>query len=130
LSEHILIPVSAGELLDKKTILQIKRERITDPAQLHNVEREFALLEEAAQKQGAALSSPEVKRLEADLLELNAQIWDLENTVRACERAGDHGEKFVNTARNIYASNDRRAAIKKQINLLLGSTIVEEKSHR
>jgi hypothetical protein len=129
-TEHILIPVSAGELLDKKTILQIKRERIKDPAQLRNVESEFTLLEEAARKQGAALSSPEIQRLEADLLELNAQIWDLENTVRACERSGDHGENFVRTARSIYASNDRRAALKKQINLLLGSTIVEEKSHR
>jgi hypothetical protein len=127
LAEPILIPVSVGELLDKKTILEIKRERMTDAAQLANVELELALLRAASA--AAPPASVELQQLEAELRNVNAQIWDLENSVRRCEQAGLFGEEFVRTARAIYASNDRRAAIKRRINAVSHSTIVEEKSH-
>jgi hypothetical protein len=127
LAEPILIPVSVGELLDKKTILEIKRERMTDAAQLANVELELALLRAASA--AAPPASAELQQLEAELRNVNAQIWDLENSVRRCEQAGLFGEEFVRTARAIYASNDRRAAIKRRINAVSHSTIVEEKSH-
>jgi hypothetical protein len=128
LGEHILIPVSPGELLDKKTILQIKRQRIKDAVQIENIERELALLE-ATGALAPGLASPGVQQLELELLEVNSLLWDLENKVRACERAGHWDEEFVQAARKIYAGNDRRAAVKRRINLLLNSSIVEEKSH-
>jgi hypothetical protein len=126
----ILIPVAAGELFDKKTILQIKRERIASSEQRANVERELALLTEVAD--GVASSTArraELDALEAQLRGINEQLWDLENTVRACERDSRFDEAFVRSARSIYAGNDRRAAVKRQINLLLGSPLIEEKSH-
>jgi hypothetical protein len=130
LAEPILIPVAAGELFDKKTILEIKRQRIRDPQQLANVERELGLLTAIAGRLLAGLDSAgPVERLECELREINAALWDLENAVRAHEQSGSFGEGFVGTARSIYAGNDRRAAVKRQINLLLNSAIVEEKSH-
>lgn len=129
MGEPILIPISAGELLDKKTILQIKQERIKDASQLANVQRELALLESIARAANATSPSPAIESLEAQLRAVNETLWDLENAVRACERAGRFGEDFVAAARQIYAGNDRRAAIKRQINLLMNSSIVEEKSH-
>lgn len=121
------VPVSAGELLDKITILQIKRERIHDAAQRANVERELALLSDVASRELPA--SSELAQLEAELKAINETLWDLENTVRAHEKSQDFGEAFVRAARSIYAGNDRRAAVKRHINVLLGSLIVEEKSH-
>lgn len=130
MSVPILIPVAAGELFDKKTILQIKRERIASPEQRANVERELALLAEVAERVASSTARRgELEALEAQLRGINEQLWDLENSVRACERDARFDEAFVQTARSIYAGNDRRAAVKRQINLLLGSTLIEEKSH-
>ena len=126
----ILIPVAAGELFDKKTILQIKRERIASPEQRANVERELALLAEIADRIAASTERrAELQQLEAQLRGINEQLWDLENVVRACERNARFDESFVHSARSIYAGNDRRAAVKREINLLLGSALIEEKSH-
>ena len=126
----ILIPVAAGELFDKKTILQIKRERIGSPEQRANVERELALLADIAERiASSSARRGELDALEAQLRGINEQLWDLENTVRACERESRFDEAFVRSARSIYAGNDRRAAVKRQINLLLGSQLIEEKSH-
>ncbi|MCG2595502.1 DUF6165 family protein [Ramlibacter sp. XY19] len=130
MSAAILVPVAAGELFDKKTILQIKRERIASPEQRANVERELALLAEIADRIAAGTERrAELQDLEAQLRGINEQLWDLENVVRACERNGRFDESFVASARSIYAGNDRRAAVKRQINLLLGSALIEEKSH-
>ena len=130
MTEPILIPVAAGELFDKKTILEIKRQRIRDPQQRANVERELQLLTGIADTVLAGLASPEpLERLATELREINATLWDLENAVRAHEKSGAFDQAFVDTARGIYAGNDRRAAVKRQINLLLNSAIVEEKSH-
>ena len=124
--DTLLIPVSAGELLDKKVILQIKSERFTNEAQLANVRYELELLTAIA----APLLSEPVAALEAELKAINSKMWDLENAVREHDRSGSFGDSFVATARQTYANNDKRSALKRQINLLLRSAIVEEKSHR
>ncbi|HSI55800.1 MAG: DUF6165 family protein [Ramlibacter sp.] len=130
MNDPLLIPVSPGELLDKKTILEVKRVRIADPEKLANVEREWALLAGIAQTLLAQVDpAAGIAKLEAELLEVNSAIWDLENTVRACEKSGDFGAQFVATARRIYSSNDHRAQVKRRINLLLDAAIVEEKEH-
>jgi hypothetical protein len=129
MTEPVWVPVSAGELFDKITILQIKRERMTDAQQVANVRRELALLEETAGKLDTLSVRAQLDALQAQLLAVNSTLWDLENRVRALARAGDHGADFVASAQSIYDNNDRRAAVKRQINHLLGSALVEEKDH-
>jgi hypothetical protein len=124
----ILAPVSAGELIDKITILRVKAERIGDPAKEANVRAELALLEAAA---GQALeASDELERLTAELTQINAALWDIEDGKRDHERRQDFGPSFVQLARRVYIDNDRRAAVKRAINVLAGSEIVEEKSYK
>jgi hypothetical protein len=128
--EPLQVPVSAGELVDKKTILEIKRERMTDPAKRANVEHELGLLTTIAQQAFENIGdAAALRELEQALKQINGAIWDLENQVRVHERNGTFGEAFIATARTTYATNDRRAAVKRQINELLRSDIVEEKSH-
>ena len=122
----IHIPVSAGELIDKITILRVKAHRIS-AAKKPNVVRELRLLE--AILDGALPPSPELAALAGRLAEVNARLWDIEEGKRACERRGAFGSDFVDLARSVYIENDRRAAIKRQINKLTGSEIVEEKSY-
>jgi len=124
----ILAPVSAGELIDKITILRVKAERIGDPAKEANVRAELAMLEATAAK--ALPASEELDRLTAELTEINAALWGIEDGKRDCERRQDFGPAFVQLARRVYIDNDRRAAVKRDINLLVGSEIVEEKSHK
>jgi hypothetical protein len=125
--EAILIPVAPGELLDKITILRIKVARIEDPAKRANAARELAMLEKVQASDIAA--SDDLARLEADLRGVNEALWEIEDAIRDCERAQDFGPGFVKLARDVYHQNDHRAALKREINLLLGSTIVEEKSY-
>lgn len=121
-----VVPVSWGELLDKITILEIKRARIAAPAARANVERELRLLrgiaEDAVDDAGAA---PVLARLKA----VNEALWDIEDAIREREAARDFGKDFVALARAVYRENDRRAAIKRELNDLLGSELVEEKSY-
>ena len=124
----IMAPISAGELVDKITILRNKARRIGDPAKEANVRRELALLEAIADQ--ALPKSPELERLTAELAEVNIALWDIEDGKRDCERRGDFGDRFVQLARSVYVENDRRAAIKRAINEAAGSDIVEEKSYR
>jgi len=123
----ILVPVGAGELIDKLTILAIKLERIEDPAKRANVRREHALL--GATRAEAVGAVDGLAPLEAALKAVNEALWDIEDAIRACEAAGDFGPRFVELARSVYRENDRRAALKKDINRLTGSAIVEEKSY-
>lgn len=123
----ILVPTSPGELIDKLTILRIKSERITDLAKLQNVRHEQAVLDAIAAR--ALPDTPELRALWADLYEINAALWVIEDDIRDCEKAGDFGPTFIELARAVYVTNDRRAQVKKDINLLLGSAIVEEKSY-
>jgi hypothetical protein len=123
----ILIPVSAGELIDKITILRVKAARI-DAAKRPNVQKELALLEAVASRDLAAV--PDLKALTGELEAVNAILWDVEEGKRDCERRGDFGPAFVALARQVYKDNDRRAAIKRRINDAAGSDLVEEKSYR
>ncbi|MBP1805094.1 DUF6165 family protein [Rubellimicrobium aerolatum] len=122
----LLAPVSAGELLDKIAILRIKAARIPDPAKLANIHKELAALEAVAR---AIPPSPALSALEADLRAINEQLWDIEDAIRARDAAGDFGPAFVRLAQAVYRTNDRRAALKRAINRLTGSALVEEKSY-
>jgi hypothetical protein len=120
------VPVSWGELLDKITILEIKRERIDRPDALHNIEREHRVLSEAAAKVlGIDAIAPLLQRLKR----VNATLWDVEDAIRAQEADARFGTRFVALARTVYKTNDERAALKRQINALLHSDLVEEKSY-
>ncbi len=124
---ELLTPISPGELLDKLTILEIKSERISDPDKLANVRHERQLLERVWQESG--LSRETVMELKARLRTINESLWDIEDEIRDCERDGDFGQRFVELARSVYRTNDRRSEVKKAINIELGSAIVEEKSY-
>jgi predicted nucleic acid-binding Zn-ribbon protein len=124
---EILAPVSAGELIDKITILRVKSQRLTDAAKLTNVTLELARLEETAAK--ALPNSEALDRLTAELEAINAILWDVEEGKRDCERRKDFGPTFIALARQVYHDNDKRAAIKRAINNATGSSIIEEKSY-
>jgi hypothetical protein len=127
MTHDIKVPVSAGELLDKVTILRIKSQRISDPAKLENVRVELAALEELWQSSpyGAADVAADIEALQR----VNERLWVIEDDIREQERRKDFGAEFVRLARAVYFENDERAAIKRRINLKLGSRIVEEKSY-
>lgn len=126
-AQPIMIEVGPGELIDKITILRIKSERMTDPAKLHNVRTELAILDAA--RQAGVPDSAEMRALDAALQAVNADLWVIEDDIRDCERVKDFGPKFIELARSVYIQNDKRAALKKQINLLSGTRIIEEKSY-
>jgi hypothetical protein len=123
----IEVPISPGELIDKITILEIKRARIADVDKQRNVEVELAAL--VAVRDGALAASPELTRLTGELRARNETLWQIEDDIRACERDQDFGARFIALARSVYQENDRRSATKRAINELLGSTLVEEKSY-
>ena len=123
----IKIDVAAGELIDKITILEIKLARIKDPAKLANVRYELDLLLATlaeAQNGGPALDS-----LRQELRKINEVIWDVEDDIRDHERRKDFGPSFVELARAVYHNNDQRARLKRQVNELLDSKVIEEKSY-
>ena len=121
------VEVSPGELIDKITILEIKAERIADPDKLANIHRELRSL--TATRKEALDTSPELDGFTAELRRINEQLWEIEDDIRDCERNGDFGERFIELARAVYRTNDRRAAAKRKINELLGSELVEEKDY-
>jgi tetratricopeptide (TPR) repeat protein len=122
----LLVEVSAGELLDKLAILRIKSERITDADKSRNVRSEMAAL--SAARAGVAESS-ELNDLELRLKQVNERLWDIEDEIRLCEQKQEFGPQFLKLARSVYHVNDERAAIKRAINQLLQSRLVEEKSY-
>jgi hypothetical protein len=126
--KDILVPISPGELLDKITILRIKVARITDAAKLANVRLELELLEKTWADSGCA--AVDVARDERDLQAVNERLWDVEDLIRDKEAKQIFDREFIELARAVYVSNDERAAIKKRINLQLGSRLVEEKSYK
>ncbi|NBB92521.1 MAG: hypothetical protein GVY32_05045 [Gammaproteobacteria bacterium] len=125
---ELLIPVSPGELLDKLTILEIKLDRIADEAKLVNIRREHELLMRVWRD--AALDGDGIAALRAQLRDVNEALWEIEDGIRDEEREKRFGERFVTLARLVYQRNDERAALKRRINELLGSAILEEKSYR
>ena len=125
----LLIPASVGELIDKITILEIKRERITDAAKQQNIQRELLALMAVVEQQQLGYPSGSLDNLGRELSAVNQQLWMIEDDISACERQGDFGARFIELARAVYHRNDERAAIKRQINELCGSELVEEKSY-
>jgi hypothetical protein len=123
----LTVQTSPGEFLDKLTILEIKAERITDPAKLANVRRELKLLRAAWT--ASPLAKQDVSTAVAELKSLNQTLWDIEDRLRAKEAEQRFDDEFVELARSVYRTNDRRAAIKRDLNLALGSDLIEEKSH-
>lgn len=120
-------PISYGEAADKITILTIKSERLADPEQRANVQKELDLL--GRQFHAAVEGGAELETLIARLKSVNEALWQIEDDIRTHEARGDFGANFVRLAREVYLNNDERARIKREINLLLGSDLIEEKSY-
>ncbi len=123
----IKVPISPGELLDKITILRIKSRRMTDPRKLANVRAELEALE--ATWKSSAYARVDVDADVGALLAVNERLWTIEDDIRDKERDKAFDEEFVRLARAVYIKNDERAAIKRRLNIKLGSTLVEEKSY-
>ena len=119
------IEVSNGEIADKLSIIEIKLEQIKDESKLKNLRNEYAVLDEAVSK-----IIKKDHELYIALLNINKELWDIEDTIRDLERAKDFGDEFVKTARAVYFTNDKRSDIKRKINELTGSNLVEEKSYQ
>lgn len=123
----ILIEVPAGELIDKITILEIKAQQMKDPDKLLHVQEE--LRELTAVRDRSILPSGGLEELVNEIREVNLSLWRVEDEIRECERKKDFGHAFISLARSVYHLNDRRAAIKRSINELTGSRLIEEKSY-
>ena len=126
-SKKILTEISAGELLDKISILEIKLVKIKDKERIFEINKEYKSLIQT--RESNINFNDNVKKLFAELKQVNLKLWDIENNKRMCEKNKDFGKKFIENARNVYLSNDKRAKIKSDINKLLGSNIKEIKSY-
>ena len=126
--QEILVPISPGELLDKITILRIKSERMSDAMKLANVRHELKLLEQTWS--AAVPPTANVRADEQALAAVNTRLWDIEDEIRVLERKQQFDAAFIALARSVYIENDERAAIKKRVNVALGSALIEEKSYR
>ena len=124
---HLIVKTSPGEFLDKLTILEIKSERIRDQKKLENVERELAYLRIIWAE--SSLSKMDVSALLSKLKETNESLWEIEDQIRLKEAANQFDDEFIQLARSVYLTNDRRAAIKRALNITLGSELQEEKSY-
>ena len=122
-----LVPISWGELVDKMTILEIKSERIADEVKVANVRRELDALRAAMTAAGRMPAG--TGNLVAELKAVNESLWDIEDQIRDEDAAGNFVPRFIDLARSVYRNNDRRARIKRDINLLVGSDLIEEKSY-
>jgi transcriptional regulator of nitric oxide reductase len=126
--ENMQVPVSPGEVLDKITILEIKSERMTDPAKLANVRAELALLQKTWAEN--IRDTETIRGLHGQLKEINETLWEIEDDIRDKERAKEFDDRFIELARAVYVTNDKRSEVKKELNLHLGSGIIEEKSYQ
>ena len=124
------IEVSNGEIIDKYTILEIKRSQIKDQKKLVNIQHEYDTLTPVVNRIYAEVKQVStLKKLHNDLLEVNKKLWKIEDDIRECERANDFGQTFIDLARAVYYTNDDRSSVKKEINTYTGSDLVEEKSY-
>ena len=126
-SKKILTEISAGELLDKITILEIKLDNIKDKEKLEEINKEYKSLEET--RKSNIKITENLQELINELSKINLELWNIEEKKRICEKKSDFGNDFIQLARNVYLNNDRRAKIKLNINKLLGSNIKEVKSY-
>jgi len=125
--QDVLVPISVGELIDKIVILEIKSERIKNANQLANIANELGALR--AVRLGD-VDRARLDALSAELKRVNANLWDVEDSIRECDARGDFGDNFIELARAVYRCNDERARLKKAINVESGSRLVEEKSYK
>ena len=123
----ILTEISAGELLDKLTILEIKLKEIKKPSLLQDIKKEYKALNDTKEKNIS--SSNEIEVLYKNLKQINERLWKIENEKRLCEKNSDFNEKFIQLARDVYVENDKRSKIKFEINKILGSNIREVKQY-
>ena len=123
----ILTEISAGELLDKLSILEIKLNKIKNPALLQEIKKDYNIINEAKNKN--INSSNEINVLYTDLKKINEQLWEIEDKIRLCEKNSDFKDKFIQLARDVYLKNDKRSKIKLKINKILGSNIQEVKQY-
>ena len=123
----IKVALSVGELIDKITILQLKTKFIKNKEQLNNVNNELDTLKPLLKENN--LETPEIKKHFSELYEINLELWKIEDKIREKEKQSDFGNEFVSLARSVYFTNDKRAEIKKKINLISGSKLIEEKSY-
>ena len=123
----ILTEISAGELLDKLSILEIKLNKIKNPALLQEIKKEYNTINEAKNKN--INSSNEINVLYTELKKINEQLWEIEDKIRLCEKNSDFKDKFIQLARDVYLKNDKRSKIKLEINKILGSNIQEVKQY-
>ena len=123
----VLIEVSIGELLDKLTILAIKRERISDPQKLEHIEKEFSILQE---RSAEYLKNEEVSAIFEELKKVNSDLWVIEDDLREMESQKRFDEEFTQKARAVYFTNDKRFELKNEINSLAGSGIREQKGYK
>ncbi len=126
-SKKILTEISAGELLDKISILEIKLDKIKDKENLQEIDKEYKSLN--GTKKTHLKINADVQNLIEQLKDVNLKLWAIEDETRLCEKNKDFGKKFIELARNVYINNDRRAKIKSEINKLLGSNIKEVKKY-
>ena len=128
MNRPIMTEIGSGELIDKITILEIKSDRISDLEKLKNVAHELSVL--SATRDAHLSGIDGLGHLAKQLKAINEALWKIEDDIRACEAKKDFGQEFIDLARAVYITNDKRAAIKKEINLLTGATIIEEKSYK
>ena len=123
----IKVVLSVGELIDKITILQLKMKFIKNKKQLNNISNELKTLKPLLRENN--LETPKINELFAELYEINLELWKIEDKIREKERQSDFKDEFISLARSVYFTNDKRAEIKKKINLISGSELIEEKSY-
>ena len=126
--KDILIPVSVGELVDKISILKIKKKKILNKAKQTNIIKELNFLEKIYKSNFT--KNKKIKLYEKELIKINKNLWEIEDQIRNCESKKNFNEIFINLARAVYFNNDKRAIVKKKINLLTKSRIVEEKLYK
>ena len=125
---QVAIEISPGELFDRLTILEIKAQRVSDPEKLRNVKLELDLLSQVRDRE--LKNRAELVGLVGELRVVNETLWKVEDDIRDCERAKQFDARFIELARSVYRLNDQRAALKRKINVAVGSKIVEEKSYQ
>ena len=128
MSDQINVSISPGELIDKITILEIKKKFIQDINKLNNINHEYDLLMKIYNDYISKVDGVEI--LKRKLKDINLTLWKIEDDIRDCERDKKFNEKFVELARSVYFTNDKRSKIKLEINVLLNSSLVEEKSYK
>ena len=126
--EDIIIPVSTGELIDKIAVLKIKKKKIFNKSKLKNINNELSLLNEIYKRN--LKKNKRILLYEKELIKINNKLWKIEDEIRLLESKKEFNQKFIKLARSVYITNDKRSEIKKKINKLTGSLIIEEKSYQ